>query len=140
MRILIGALCIVATSAVGDSSTIGLQLPNAGTAYGQDSIRSGELDCKNSIGGSTQLEFGITGVIDNYNSPFDRMNDSFNQQSRDIGVYARIVIPLDGPKQRINCNSLYQLELKRKRLEVLRLEAELARLNRLNSQSSEFEN
>lgn len=140
MRVLIGALCISATAAVGDSSTIGLQLPNAGIAYGQDSIRSGEIDCKNSIGGSTQLEFGITGVIDNYNSPFDSMNDSFNQQSRDIGVYARIVIPLDGPKQRINCNSLYQLELKRKRLEVLRLEAELARLNRLNSQSSEFEN
>lgn len=131
------ALC--ASAAYSDSSTIGLQLPNAGMAYGQDSIRSGEIDCKNSIGGSTQLEFGITGVIDNYNSPFDRMNDSFNQ-SRDIGVYARIVIPLDGPKQRINCNSLYQLELKRKRLEVLRLEAELARLNRLNSQTQEFEN
>ena len=140
MRVLIGALCISASTAVGDSSTIGLQLPNAGIAYGQDSIRSGEIDCKNSIGGSTQLEFGITGVIDNYNSPFDSMNDSFNQQSRDIGVYARIVISLDGPKQRINCNSLYQLELKRKRLEVLRLEAELARLNRLNAQSSEFEN
>lgn len=140
MRAFIGVLCISATAAVGDSSTIGLQLPNAGIAYGQDSIRSGEIDCKNSIGGSTQLEFGITGVIDNYNSPFDSMNNSFNQQSRDIGVYARIVIPLDGPKQRINCNSLYQLELKRKRLEVLRLEAELARLNRLNSQSSEFEN
>lgn len=122
--------------AYADNSSIGLQLPNAGMAYGQDSIRAGELDCKNSIGGSTQLEFGITGVIDNYNSPF---SGGGTDSSRDIGVYARIVIPLDGPKERINCNSLYELELRKKRLEVLRLQEELEQLRRLNA-VQEFEN
>jgi len=112
-----------------------------GQAYGQDSIRSGEIDCKNSIGGSTNLEFGVTGIIDNYNSPFSGGNDM--DTSRDIGVYARIIIPLDGPKERINCNDLYELELRKKRLEVLKLQQELEQLRRLNENSEgeiSFEN
>jgi hypothetical protein len=63
--------------------------------------------------------------------------------SRDIGVYARITIPLDKPKERINCNSLYQLELRKKRLEVLKLQQELEALKRLNASSNnndDFEN
>jgi hypothetical protein len=50
-----------------------------------------------------------------------------------VGVYARITIPLDKPKQRINCNSLYELELRKKRLEVLKLQAELDALRKLNN-------
>ena len=128
-------------SAPASADNIGLQLPNMGQAYGQDSIRSGELDCKNSIGGSTNLEFGVTGIIDNYNSPFNGGNDM--DTSRDIGVYARIIIPLDGPKERINCNDLYELELRKKRLEVLKLQQELEQLRRLNENSEgeiSFEN
>jgi len=127
---------LFASPAFADNSAIGLQLPNAGTTYGEDSIRAGDLDCKNAIGGATQLEFGITGVIDNYESPFGSRNlDS----SRDIGVYARIVIPLDKPRERINCNSLYELELRKKRLEVLQLQEELEQLRRLNAVDN-FEN
>jgi len=128
-------------SSPGLADNIGLQLPNMGQAYGQDSIRSGEIDCKNSIGGSTNLEFGVTGIIDNYNSPFSGGNDM--DTSRDIGVYARIIIPLDGPKERINCNDLYELELRKKRLEVLKLQQELEQLRRLNENSEgeiSFEN
>jgi len=66
------ATVLVGTSAMADStsSSIGLQLPGSNSSYGQDSIRAGDLDCKNVIGGSTNLEFGITGIIDNYDSPF----------------------------------------------------------------------
>jgi len=134
------AMLLGSTSAYADS--IGLQLPNMGSSYGQDSIRSGDIDCKNSIGGSTNLEFGVTGIIDNYESPFGGGNN--NQQmgtERDIGVYARIIIPLDGPKERINCNDLYELELRKKRLEVLKLQQELEQLRRLNESSEgDFEN
>jgi hypothetical protein len=138
LLITIAAFC--ATSALADSSSLNLQLPNAGGSYGQDSIRAGDLDCKNSIGGSTNLEFGVTGIIDNYQSPFGGGNN-FGDTSRDIGVYARIVIPLDGPKERINCNSLYELELRKKRLEVLRLQEELNALRKLNAgEGAAFEN
>ena len=108
-----------------------MTLPGASQSYGQDSIRAGELDCKNSIGGATNLEFGLTGIIDNYNSPFGGGNDL--DSTRDVGVYARIVIPLDKPKERINCNSLYELELRKKRLEVLKLQQELEALKQLNA-------
>lgn len=122
------------------AQSVGVTLPGASNSYGQDSIRAGDLDCKNSIGGATNLEFGITGVIDNYDSPFGGSN-SITDSSRDIGIFARITIPLDKPKERINCNSLYQLELRKKRLEVLKLQQELEALKRLNeSGGPSFEN
>lgn len=136
--ILIGIAWVIPGLALADS--IGLQLPNMGSSYGQDSIRAGDIDCKNSIGGSTNLEFGVTGIIDNYESPFGG-RDHYGNQEKDIGVYARIIIPLDGPKERINCNSLYELELRKKRLEVLKLQQELEQLKRLNaSGDNDFEN
>ena len=120
-----------------DSSSVGLTLPGMGATYGQDSIRAGDLDCKNSIGGATNFEFGVTGVIDNYSSPFS----GGGNDTKDVGVYARITIPLDKPKERINCNSLYQLELRKKRLEVLKLQAELEQLRKLiESGGAAFEN
>lgn len=133
-------MLVTATSANADSSSsLNLALPSAPQAYGQDSIRAGELDCKNAIGGATNLEFGVTGIIDNHQSPFGT-NDPLAPTTRDIGVYARITIPLDGPKERINCNSLYELELRKKRLEVLKLQQELEALRRLNESVGGFEN
>lgn len=123
-------IVIGSAKALADSSSLNLQIPNAGTAYGTDSIRTQDgLDCKNAIGGATNLEFGVTGIVDNYNSPFSQSNDL--EQSKDVGVYARIIIPLDAPPERINCNSLYQLELRKKRLEVLRLQEEIEQLKKL---------
>jgi len=112
-------------------------LPSVPSTYGQDSIRTSDgLDCKNAIGGATNFEIGMTGIVDNYQSPF---GGNGGDQQKDIGVYARIVIPLDGPEERINCNSLYQLELRKKRLEVLKLQEEIEMLKRLKSGEG-FEN
>lgn len=133
-------LIVMSQSALAESSGLNLALPSAPSTYGQDSIRAGDLDCKNAIGGATQLEFGVTGIIDNYQSPFGNNYDPMYPSQKDVGVYARIVIPLDGPKERINCNSLYQLELRKKRIEVLKLQEELNALRRLNSQGGGFEN
>ena len=136
--IMIASILCIPNLAMADNSAIGLSLPGASQTYGQDSIRAGDIDCKNAIGGATNLEFGVTGIIDNYNSPF---SGGSSNSSRDIGVFARITIPLDKPKQRINCNSLYELELRKKRLEVLKLQEELEALKRLNeSGGQQFEN
>lgn len=128
---------VVSGTALAENSSLNLQLPSTPSTYGQDSIRAGDLDCKNAIGGATQLEFGVTGIVDNYQSPFGSGNSEPSQ--KDVGVYARIVIPLDGPKERINCNSLYELELRKKRIEVLKLQEELEALKKLN-QGKGFEN
>jgi hypothetical protein len=122
---------------LADSSSLNLALPSMGSTYGSDSIRAGDLDCKNSIGGATNFELGVTGIIDNAVSPFES-EDPLNPTTKDVGVYARIVIPLDAPKERINCNTLYQLELQRRRIEVQKLQQELENLRRLQKQA--FEN
>lgn len=136
-----GLICIfmlLQNYAMAENSSLNLQLPSSSATYGQDSFRAGELDCKNAIGGATNVEFGVTGIVDNATGPFsDR--DPTQPTSKDIGVYARIIIPLDGPKERINCNTLYQLELRRKRIEILKLQEELDALRKLN-QGNTFEN
>lgn len=138
--IVVYGLAFLHSAAMAENSGLNLSLPNAPSAYGQDSIRTQDgLDCKNAIGGATNLEFGMTGIVDNYESPFGGGNADGINQSKDVGVYARIVIPLDAPKERMNCNSLYQLELRKKRLEVLRLEEELKQLRKMNGNNG-FEN
>jgi hypothetical protein len=137
--LLIVSLTLLTKFVFAQGSSIGLQMPGMPQSFGQDSIRAGDLHCQNAIGGSTNLEFGVTGIIDNYQSPLGNKNT--DPSNRNIGVYARIIVPLDGPKERINCNSLYELELRKKRLEVLRLQEEIDTLKRLNSSSGpKFEN
>jgi hypothetical protein len=129
---------VLTTSAMAQNNSLNLAIPTSPSTYGQDRIRTAEgLECNNAIGGATQLELGMTGIVDNYQSPFS--SDSLRSETKDIGVYARIVIPLDAPSERINCNSLYKLELRKKRLEVLRLQEELVQLRQLN-QNQGFEN
>lgn len=136
MRVLyVIAFIIIGSAALAQSenNSLSLALPNVPQSYQSDSFRSGELDCSNAIGSATNLEFGVTGLIRNDDIGFN--NTASSSRAGDIGVYARIVIPLGGPKERINCNDLYEIELQRKRLEVMRLEQELQRLREL-----QFEN
>jgi hypothetical protein len=127
------ALALLFCGAVmADNTSLNLQLPNAGGTYATDSIRAGDMDCKNAIGGATNFEMGVTGIVNNAVTPFSS-EDVNNPQTKDIGLYARIVIPLDAPRERINCNTLYQLELQRRRLEVMKLQQELENLKKLQS-------
>jgi hypothetical protein len=116
--------------AMADNSSLNLQLPNAGSSYGTDKIRAGDMECSASIGGATNLEMGVTGIVNNAVTPFGN-EDPQNPQTKDLGLYARIIIPLDAPRSRLNCNDLYRLELERRRLEVMKLQQELENLRRL---------
>ena len=50
------------TTALADSSSLNLALPNAPGNYQSDKFRAGDLDCSNAIGSATNLEFGVTGI------------------------------------------------------------------------------
>lgn len=126
-------LLLLSTQVIADSNSMSFSLPSMSSVSGSDSIRAGDLDCKNSIGGSTNFEVGMTGVINNAIVPIIGKKDLNNPQSKDIGLYARLVIPLDGPSERINCNTLYQLELQRRRLEVERLKQEIEYLKMIQN-------
>lgn len=112
------------------AQSVNLALPQSPSSYQSDRFRIGDKDCSNAIGSSTNLEFGVVGLLDQ--AGYDVIGQQqFDDYNRNVGVYARITIPLDGPEERINCNTLYQLALERERLEVQRLKAELANLRAL---------
>lgn len=127
MKKIIAIFLLMGTAA--NANSLNLALPSAPMNYQADKFRAGELDCSNAIGSATQFETGVTGLI--------AKNDNFgNTEVGDIGVYARIVIPLGKRvKTRIDCNRLYELELRKKQLEVMKLEQELKALRKL-----QFEN
>jgi hypothetical protein len=128
---------------IAQSSSLNLAIPNSQQNYQSDRIRAGDLECSHAIGSATNIEFGVVGII-NDSDPFDNYNSTMvinpnmnysNELIKDVGVYARITIPIGAPKERLNCNILYQLELEKKRLEVIKLKQEIDRLRNL-----QFEN
>ena len=127
---LVFALCIISSSALADNSALSLSLPNPPMNYQSDSFSTGNMRCSNAVGGGINLEYGVTGVISGLDT---------NSRGRDIGVYARIVIPLDKPKARINCDDLYQIELAQRRLEIQKLRDEIEALKNLQNVEMEFE-
>ena len=120
-------LLLFCGSAIANNS-LNLAIPQGSQSYQSDKFRAGELDCSNAIGGGTNIEFGVTGII---NQDEDPLSSNFGGRTNNVGVYGRIIIPLDGPKERINCNTLYELELTKKRLEVERLQQEINQLRKL---------
>ena len=139
MKYLIWILSFFSAFAMANGS-MNMTIPTTPQSYQSDRIRAGNLDCQNAIGSSTNLEFGVMGIVDQ-NDPFsntlmqDPMANMNTQRMTDVAVYARINIPIGAPKERINCNTLYKLELEIKRIELEKLKAELANLRRL-----QFEN
>jgi len=136
MRRILLALLFFPVMAVSDNSSLNLSLPSSNMNHQSDKFRAGDMDCSNAVGGATNLEFGMMGVVDNATGPFSN-DDPMNRETKDIGVYARITIPLDKPRERINCNTLYQLELRARRLEVEKLELELEQLRNMRFENSE---
>ena len=137
---------IMCLSAIGvvlaQSSSLNLAIPTSPQNYQSDRIRAGDLECSHAIGSATNIEFGVVGIINDSTDPFNNTNvfvnpnmNNSNEFVRDVGVYARITIPIGAPKERLNCNILYQLELEKKRLEVIKLKQEVERLRNL-----QFEN
>ncbi len=121
---------LLTSSVCADNSSLGLSLPSPPINGQSDSFQANNLRCSNAVGGGVNLEYGITGVLSGLET---------SSRGKDIGVYARIVIPLDKPKSRINCDDLYQVELAQRRLEIQKLRDELEQLKNLQD-DMDFEN
>ena len=130
MRFLPLMLTVICGTAFAESTSLNLALPSVPGNDQSDKFRTGDLDCSNAIGSATNLEFGVTGLIDK--GEYDPVYDYNTDTETDVGVYARITIPLGKRvKSRIDCNRLYELELRKKQLEVRKLEKELQQLREL---------
>ena len=125
-------LTLALSHAAWGQGSLNLNIPQSSQTHAQDKIRAGNVDCQNAIGSSTNLEFGVVGIIEQGDQPYStQIQMQEEQEYRDVGVYARINIPIGGPRERINCNTLYQLELTKKRLEVEKLQREVMQLRAL---------
>ena len=130
-------LVLLLWTGVANSQSLNMNLPNTPQSYQQDRIRAGDLECSMAIGSSTHVEFDVVGILNEDDPTYNLANgDPYNNYNydnlmRDVGVYGKIVVPIGAPKERLNCNALYQLELRKKRLEVEKLEAEIANLRRM---------
>ena len=127
MRIWFLVLLVFARATFADSTSnsLSLSLPNSGTNYQSDSFRSGDLSCVHAIGSATNIEFGLTSIIQSGTAENSR-------KTGDIGIYSKITIPLGKmAKSRIDCNRLYELELQKKQLEVMKLKQEINKLREL---------
>jgi hypothetical protein len=130
-------LVLLLWTGVANGQSLNMNLPNTPQNYQQDRIRAGDLECSMAIGSSTHVEFGVVGLMNEDDPTYGLAsgdpygNYNYDNFMRDVGVYGKIVIPIGAPKERLNCNALYELELRKKRLEVEKLEAELANLRAL---------
>lgn len=135
MKYVILILMIVSFN-VSANGSLNLNIPTSPQSYASDQFRAGDMDCRQAIGSSTQMEFGVMGILDQ-NDPFqsnmsvDPNAINNNDFMKDIGVYARIIVPIGAPKERIDCNKFFKLEMKRRELEILKLQQEITNLRRL---------
>jgi hypothetical protein len=130
-------LMLVSAYAMADSSSLNLNLPSTPGSYASDRIRTqGNVECSMAIGGSVNLEFGVVGVLNQngpYTSNIGNYSEEYDEEGlvKDVGVYAKIIIPLNAPKTRLDCNQLYKLELTRQRIELQKLQQEVNNLRAL---------
>lgn len=98
----------------------GVALPNTSLPTGSDEVRAADgTSCRSAVGGDgAYMDTGVIGSPGQSDADFSG------------AVYTRLVVPLGGRQKRLNCESLYELEIQR-----LRMELDLARMG-LSSQGS----
>lgn len=144
VRFLVILFLMMSTQAVAQSSSLNLAIPQSQGSYQSDRIRTGNTECQMAIGSGTRVEFGVVGILNQndpfnsnvYNNPnFDPSMYNSDDMVKDVGVYARITIPIGAPKERLDCAQLYKIELEKQRLELFKLKQEIQQLRQL-----QFEN
>lgn len=133
MKRLFAIFFLISANVYADS--LNLSIPISPGQYQNDHIRADGMECSMAIGSGTNIEFGVLGIANNNNNTSIIGTTSNPNIGKQVGVYGRIIIPIGAPKTRLDCNQLYQLELTKKRIEVMRLQQELEGLRRM-----QFEN
>lgn len=128
--IILMSLCMPVYANTG---SLNIALPGAVGSYQSDSFRADGMDCSMAIGSGTNVEFGVMGVI---SRPNNTISTDTTNQSKDVGVYGRITIPIGAPKTRLDCSHLYQLELRKRQIELEKLERELQNLKNMRFENS----
>jgi hypothetical protein len=101
---------------------LSLSMPYGSAGYGTDSISANGVNCSNAINGSAQFETGVLATQGRHEN--QSVGVTTNTDTR-TGIYARIVVPINPPKTRIDCSRLYEITLQRQQLELQALRQQL---------------
>ena len=123
-RFIILAVACVSTQALADSNYIqnnqqfGVNLPQVSLPNGSDEIRTTDgATCRSAVGGDgAYMDVGVIGSPESQDA------------NASAAAYGRIVVPLGYKAKRLDCTKLYDLEIRR-----LKMELELARMGTAGS-------
>jgi hypothetical protein len=128
------ALAVLASLALAGpafADTQGLFLPNAPTGPGgEDSIETpGGTRCRQSINSNgAYMDLGVVGnAASSPNSDVPGGSAFYtDERDRQATAYARVTIPLGKKPKRIDCSTVYELEIERlkREVELLRMAAQ----------------
>ena len=93
-------LVLFCNLSIAQNSSLNLSIPSSPGSYQSDRFRSGELDCSMAIGSGVNVEFGVVGVINS--NPQTVTTSTIGPQTKDVGVYGRMIIPIGIPKGRVD--------------------------------------
>ena len=109
----------------------GFYLPVAPTSYGQDEFRAADgTTCRSSMDGTKRVEVGAFGSGGRTDNNGYTLPGYTNPNQGNAGVYGRLSVSLDAPSERMNCNTLYKLELERRQLELELMKRSLVEADR----------
>jgi len=96
-------------------------LPSTISGGARDRIVTPErFECEMAISGKAQMEYGVAASNGNTTNSIVPQNPTSSTVV--TTVYGKITIPIGAPKSRIDCDRLYQLEVRRRELEIKLLE------------------
>ncbi len=105
-----------------------LSIPSATIPSGYDRITTSDgTTCESTIASDMYVQTGLMGVKIDHDSAHSpaAMHHYERRQDRDkFGVYAQIVIPIGNKRERIDCNRLYELEIRHLKEQLVKLKLE----------------
>jgi hypothetical protein len=113
--------CACALLPIKALSQVSVQLPATNNSGARDRIVTPErFECENSLSGKAQVEYGVAASNAQTSTSFS--SSVTPDAGKNITVYGKLVIPIGAPKSRIDCNRLFELEVRKRELEIKLLE------------------
>ncbi|CCN86039.1 conserved exported hypothetical protein [Vibrio nigripulchritudo SFn27] len=105
-----------------------LSIPSATIPSGYDRITTSDgTTCESTIASDMYIQTGVMGLKaghDYADNTYGRYKHN-NLEARDnFGVYAQLVIPIGKKRERIDCNRLYELEIRHLKEQLVKLKLE----------------
>lgn len=103
----------------------GLVIPTSPTnVEGGDEIRARDgTSCRQGTHQGATFDTGVSGGRsgNDLSSIADKANAQATAMANDVGLYARVIIPISNDEPRMDCTRLYDLEVQRMELELEKL-------------------